>query len=119
MYLWRAIDVFKREIVLLRSTWEEHVLDPEFGHPELKGYELCAKDAVEAPGLIIQSSRCLTSEVYLKLGAVPTQPHLYLKVPVNFNEGKYGKVSTVMLARSGELFRGTTGIGGIKYGRLQ
>lgn len=119
LILWKAIDPFKREIILLRSTWEEHVLNPEFGHPELRGYELYAKEAIEAPNLIVQSAKVPTSDIYIKLGAIPVYLHLYLRIPVNFADDKYGKVSTVMLTRSKDLFQGTAGIGGIKYGRLK
>ena len=66
-----------------------------------------------------QPEQVPTAKVYLKLGVVPIQPRLYLKVPVNFYDDKYGEVSTVMLTRSEDLFQGTTGIGGIIYGRLK
>ena len=113
------IDPSGAKIKLARETWEKHVLDPLTGHPEPRGYEKCVKWTVESPGLIVQSSRVPTAKVYLKLGVVPIQPRLYLKVPVNFYDDKYGEVSTVMLTRSEDLFQGSTGIGGIIYGRLK
>ena len=112
--LFTTVDPLKNKVYLEQKTWENHIIDEETGHPEFKGRVGAIKSTINDPNLIFSSSTKQGSLVYFKLGAHRNYPKLYVKVPVDYSQGKEGRIQTAMLQGD---FQGAslTQEGDIKY----
>jgi hypothetical protein len=64
-------DYFGNQVVLLRSTWDEHVLD---GHPEMGGYESLVKSVVFDPEEIRLSTLSTTALAFISAPGTGPSP---------------------------------------------
>lgn len=87
-------DPLGRRIVLEEQRWLRHIVGKR--HPELAGQVGVVQLTVEHPQFVLPSRLSPSSNVYLRLGASPVYPGLYVKVPVSFHSG-FGIVSSAWL----------------------
>jgi len=88
--IFKTTDIFDREVVLEKSTWDNHVVD---GHPEMCGNENAVKCTVEGPEFVYESDSHTNRDVFFARQENSTHPKLYTKVIVEYN-GNTGEVVT-------------------------
>jgi len=103
LYLISCIDRFGTQVHLSRETWFEKLLDPVFGHPEVKPYLKSVESALISPDFVFQS-RDPRSKLFFKLGigrGLFTRCYFVVVVKYVIHKSKRtGFVSTIMFNRS-------------------
>ena len=79
--VFRGHDLWGREIVLTEGCGYNHILA---NHPVMSGNETCLPTTLAAPHCVMHDATHPHREIFYRLGAVPSVPHLYLKVCVEF-----------------------------------
>ena len=83
-----------RQVVLLRSTWEKHVLP---NHPELSGLLEAMAACIETPGMILASDKHPNRELYYRRQTLRSGRYAWVKVVVVFRANGAGVVVTAFL----------------------
>lgn len=100
--IFKVLDNNKIPVILSKSTWFKKLLDPIFGHPEVKSFLPKIKTALKNPDYIYQSSRDPRSKLFFLIITRGIFSSFYLVVVVKYvkeQEKIIGYVSTVMINR--------------------
>jgi hypothetical protein len=88
---------------LARHVWEDKILAPERGHPEVAPYLQAIQKVIQQPDIVFDSKQRDDTHLFYQLNAGVERYHgKHLIVVVKYvqeNEGRRGYVSTVYLSR--------------------
>ena len=101
--LFKIPDYSGTYVILSKDTWNNKLLDPIFGHPEIRPYRKQIKQTITDPEFVYQSiwdTRCKL--LLRRIGTGEFARH-FLSVVVKYvtteNKEKIGYVSTIMINR--------------------
>lgn len=90
------------QVILSKSTWNDKLLHPIFGHPEVKPFLAKIKMAIAEPEYVFQSIRDPRSRLLLSQISYGLYASYYLCVVIKYVKDKdqtLGYISTVMINR--------------------
>lgn len=100
--LFKVGDYENVPVILTKDTWYIKLLDPVFGHPEVKPYLKEIKNTIKYPNFVFQSIRDPRSKLLFLEITDEIYPSHFLVVVVKYvkkNDKITGYVSTVMINR--------------------
>jgi len=100
--LFKVRDYHGIPVILTKENWYKKILDPIFGHPEVKHHLSKIKKTIDRPDFVYQSVRDPRSKLFLTGFASGDFATHYLAVVVKYvkEQGKpVGYISTVMINR--------------------
>lgn len=98
----KILDYNQIPIILTKETWYKKLLDPIFGHPEIKPYLTQIKFVITNPDYVYQSIRDPRSKLFfakIKRGNFASYFLVIVVKYVKEQEKVTGYVSTVMINR--------------------
>lgn len=102
-YVWQTDDYEGVNVVLERSVWQNKILHPVWGHPEVKNYLDEIRLSIHAPEAVFASIRESRSRLFYRSGLTAGRYAKYwLVVVVKYVreiEGLKGYVSTAFISR--------------------
>src|SRR3990172_7808813 len=102
MLLLQTYDYQGFKVVLTSATWFKKVLDPVFGHPEVKPYQSQLRRSIRTPEYVYQSIKDPRSKLFFHTITKSDFSSYFLVVVVKYVlelKGMVGYVSTVMINR--------------------
>lgn len=100
--LFKVQDYQNTVVILSKTTWYKKLLDPVFGHPEIKSFRTKIKTTLTDPDYIFQSIRDQRSKLYLTKITQGVFAFYFLVVVVKYIKERdkiIRYVSTVMINR--------------------
>lgn len=100
--IFKILDYSNNPVILSRNTWYKKLLDPIFGHPEVKPFLNQIKDTIKNPDFVYQSVRDSRSKLFFTRIVDGIFYSYFLCVVVKYVKGQdksVGYVSTVMINR--------------------
>ena len=88
--VWSTSDFFGNSVMLVRSTWDLHILDE---HPEMDTYEALVKSTVEKPFEIRTSTQNNTALAFISEPGIGPSPE-GIRALVNYADTYFEKGST-------------------------
>src|SRR3989344_6973803 len=89
-------------VILSKNTWYKKLLDPIFGHPEIKPYLSQIKETVNQPDFVYQSIRDPRSKLFTTKISSGKFSSYFLVVVIKYvkdDEKTLGYISTIMINR--------------------
>lgn len=89
-------------VILSKNTWYKKLLDPVFGHPEIKPFLLEIKETISNPQYVFQSIRDPRSKLLIAIIQSGNFSSYFLVVVIKYikdDELTIGYISTVMINR--------------------
>ena len=102
MYIFETTDYHNQIVRLDQKVWKEKLMDPVFGHPEIKPYRSFIKHVIQYPDYVYQSSRANNSKLLYRRIPKSDFTGYFLLVVVKYVAGAeklVGYVSTVLITR--------------------
>lgn len=100
--IFKVLDYKNIPVILSSNTWYKKLLDPIFGHPEIKSYRTKIKTTLTNPDYIFQSIHDPRSKLYFSKITKGIFTSYFLVVVVKYikeQRKNIGYVSTVMINR--------------------
>ena len=95
-------DYTQTPVVLTENTWFRKILDPVFGHPEVKSFRRQLKSVVQNPNYVYQSVSDQRSKLFFKTITTGEFKNYYLCIVVKYIKEQtepIGYTSTIMINR--------------------
>lgn len=93
------MDALGNQVGRYRSTWEQHIIDPVDGHPDMDGLEHLVVDVLKNPFEIYRSTVATTACAFVSLPGVGPRPE-GLRILVDYSTTLYEKGSTEGLVQT-------------------
>ena len=97
--IFSTMDALGNQVDLYRSTWEQHIIDPFDGHPDMAGLEDLVLDVLKNPYEIYRSTVDSTACAFVSVPGVGPRPE-GVRVVVGFATTLYEKGSTEGLVQT-------------------
>ncbi len=91
--IFNTTDYFGNLVGLWSDTWDTHIIDPVFGHPEMAGYQGLVQDVLQDPYEICPSTESKTGLAYISDRGVGPRPE-GIRVLVDYRNTEFEKGST-------------------------
>lgn len=100
--VFKVIDYKGLSVTLSNDTWSKKLIDPIFGHPEVKPFLSQIKTAIKEPDFVYQSVRDPRSKLFffkIKRGSFASYFLVVVVKYIKENSKTVGYVSTAMINR--------------------